>query len=233
MSALKIDKKVSSEIIWLMTQLITEETTISIMNRETQLKFVSKCLNRFDETGTVFYLPVPKNTELLQFQEALRKNPSLVGTINRQGILYGLHFNFIRLENHTLVCSMPSELYEINRRRHHRHKLQASEKKSVLLRIKANVGFGEALNQVNIFDIASQGLSFTIDPAIAPYFKKEQVLKNCLLSIYGSSFDLNLTIRNMFAQKDGTLKVGVSIENPTPALMGAIQVFILRQEKYE
>ena len=233
MSALKIDKKASSEIIWLMTQLITEEITISIMNRETQLKFVSRCINRFDDTGSVFYLPVPKNTELLKFQEALKKNPNLVGTINRQGILYGLHFNFIRLENHTLVCSMPHELYEINRRRHHRHKLHDLEKKLVLLRIRANVGFGEVLNQVNIFDIASQGLSFLIDPAISPYFKKEQVLKNCTLSIYGSSFDINLTIRNMFAQKDGTLKVGVSIENTTPALMGAIQVFILRQEKFE
>lgn len=203
--------------------LCLHEEVISIGGRKTGLKFVTRFSKKIDFSNNTFYIQYPKNQELFNLEKLLEEEKELQATTRVSDVVFGLIFNYIKMEPVGILCSFDPEddfVYEINRRQNSRVKIDPF---TVDFKLNLEV-VGRTLN-TEIVDISQGGLSFMVPVGSKSLFVKDKIYLNCPIRISRQLFFVNVRLKNMFFQ-DFRLKVGVSFENISPSAFSAIQMVV-------
>lgn len=193
-------------------KLANTKSNLGIMCRDTDWKFTSKFTGRFDSNNKRFWITNPRGIDLFEIESLIEQhnNKVFVATVNCNNELYGLHFEIIGLDNHGVICSFPTEVYQMNRRQSKRFKIPSHiDAKLVANFIMPKISYDPI--EFQIIDISIHGLSVKVPEKFRTIFHKHMIIPSVYLKIGARNIKVSFEIRNMFENPQDTIypyKVG-------------------------
>lgn len=211
MSSLKIIPK-DNEFTVLFKSLVDKKHKIAVLGRSIDYKFTTQ-LSEYSQDGT-FIMKYPVNVDLLTLKEkilSINEQESFLATIPVSGEVVGVNFKILGFISSGIVCEMPQDLYQINRRSSKRTKVIEEFSRYASMEIFMP-SVSPSVIIFPVVDLSLHGLCVKIPFFVKSFIQKEMIFPKIKLKLGTKEFELSAQVRNMFVNPEGKYPFRVGLK---------------------